>query len=165
MIPSSRNKSLISIIIFLLAANIFLVLFFVVFNKHTQRNVRFREQNGMAGMLQKDVHFSQDQLNKYLTLRKEQLDSVHHLFDDLREAKMNFYYLIYSPKVSDSTLQLAADLIAQKQITLDLYMFHHFRMVRDICTPDQLGTFDSTIKKVLVRMTGKPGRQSHLQKK
>ena len=92
-------------------------------------------------------------------MRKDQLDTIHILFDQLRKSKMDFYNLIYSSQVSDSSLNTAADLIAERQKKLDLQMFNHFKTVRNICTPDQLQKFDSTIKKVFIRMTGKAGHK------
>src|SRR5664279_1970918 len=158
----TKNKSLVSIVIFLLITNIVMLVFFLALNKPVQKNSRGRDQNGMSGMLQKEVGFSKDQLDKYLSLRKEQLDSVHTLFDGVRKAKMDFYNLVYTPEVSDSTVNEAAGLIAQRQKILDLQMFNHFKTVRNICTPDQLQKFDTTIKKVFIRMTGRTG---HDQKK
>ena len=161
MNPLSKSKSLVSIIVFLLITNIVMLIFFLVLNKPVQKNLH-RDQNGMSGMLQKEVGFTKDQLDSYQSLRKGQLDSVHILFDDLRDAKMNFYNLIYTDHIPDSVINKTADDIAEKQKMLDVHMFNHFKMVRNICTPDQLQKFDSTIKKVFVRMTGKPG---HDQKK
>lgn len=157
MNPQTKNKSLVFIIVFLLISNIVMVIFFLVLNKPDQKNLRGKDQNGMSGMLQKEVGFSNDQVNTYQTLRKAELDSVHRLFDEVRKARIDFYSLLYTSNVQDSTLKVAADEIAAKQKTLDLHMFNHFKMIRSICTPDQLQKFDTTIKKVIVRMTGKPG--------
>jgi periplasmic protein CpxP/Spy len=161
----TKNKSLVSIIIFLLITNIAMLVFFLVLNKPPQKAVRPRDQNGMSGMLQKEVGFSKDQVDTYLSLRKSQMDTIHVLFDELRKSKMDFYDLIYSSQVSDSSLNKAADIIAERQKALDLYMFDHFKRVRNICTPDQLQKFDSTIKKVLIRMTSKNGKDDHNQHK
>src|ERR1039457_4800487 len=147
MNPESKNKSLVSIIIFLLITNVVMLIFFIVLNKPVQRNMRGRDQNGMSGMLQKDVGFTRDQL-----------DSIHILFDEVRKAKMNFYNLIYTPNVADSTLISAADEIAVRQKNLDLHMINHFKKVRNICSPDQVQKFDSSIKKIIARMVGKSGR-------
>ena len=165
MDSTAKNKSLVSIIIFLLITNIAMLIFFVVLNNPAQKNVRNRDQNGMAGMLQKEVGFSKDQLDKYQSLRKEDLDSIHNLFDGLRKSKMNFYSLIYSSNLSDSSVVNAADLVATKQKSLDLKMFNHFKMIRNICTSDQLEKFDSTIKKVFVRMTSRSGKNGTRSKK
>jgi len=161
----TKNKSLVSIIIFLLITNIAMLVFFLVLNKPAQKDSRGRDQNGMSGMLQKEVGFSKDQLDTYQSLRKNQMDTVHALFDDLRKSKMDFYNLIYSSQVSDSSLNKAAGIIAEKQKMLDMRMFNHFKMVRNICTPDQLPKFDSTIQKVFVRMTSKSGKEEHSQHK
>ena len=103
----------------------------------------------MSGMLQKEVGFTKEQLDTYQSLRKAHFDKVHALFDELRKSKTDFYNLIYTSQVSDSSVNRAADLIAEKQKTLDLHMFNHFKMVRNICTTDQLQKFDTTIKKVI----------------
>lgn len=158
MTPSAKNRSLISIIVFLLITNIILIVFFLVLDRPGPRNQRGRNQNGLATMLQRDVHFSPGQINEYLDLRKQQLDSIHGFFDDLRKSKMEFYNQLYATRTSDSAIEQMAGVIAQRQKNLDLYMFHHFKMLRDICTPDQLPLFDSTLGRVIVRMTGRAGR-------
>lgn len=161
----TKNKSLVSIIIFLLITNITMLVFFLVLNKPPQKEIRAHDQNGMSGMLQKEVGFSKDQVDSYLSLRKSQMDTIHILFNELQKSKMDFYDLIYSSQVPDSSLNNAADIIAARQKTLDLHMFDHFKKVRNICTPDQLQKFDTTIKKVLIRMTSKNGKDDHNQHK
>lgn len=138
-----------------------MLIFFLVLNNQGQRNSHSHDQNGISGLLQKEVGFSKEQLDTYQSLRKDQLNKVHMLFDELRKAKTDFYNLIYTSQASDSTVNRAADLIAEKQKTLDLQMFNHFEMVRNICTSGQLQKFDTTIKKVITRMTGKPGKEGH----
>ena len=103
----------------------------------------------MSGMLQKEVGFTKDQVDIYQSLRKDDSDTIHSLFDGLRKSKMDFYNLIYASQVSDSAVNNAADVIAQKQKILDMKMFNHFKMVRNICTPDQLQKFDTPYKKYL----------------
>ena len=138
-----------------------MLVFFIVLNKPAHRISHDRDQNGMSGMLQKEVGFTKEQLDTYQSLRKDHFDKVHTLFNDLRKAKTDFYNLIYTSQVSDSSVNKAADLIVEKQKSLDLHMFNHFKMVRNLCTPDQLQKFDTAIKKVLIRMTGKSGKERH----
>ena len=138
-----------------------MLVFFLVMNKTRQKNSHDRDQNGLSGMLQKEVGFTKEQVDTYLSLRKAHFDKVHTLFDELRKTKTDFYNLIYTSQVSDSSVNRAADLISEKQKTLDLNMFNYFKMIRNICTADQLQKFDTTIKKVLIRMTGKPGRDRY----
>ena len=161
MNTATKNKSLISIIIFLLITNVAMVVFFLVLNNPVAKSSRERDPNGMSGMLQKEVGFTKDQVGVYQSLRKEHSDSIHMLFDNLRKSKTDFYNLMYSPQVPDSSVNKAADLIAGDQKMLDLHMLSHFKMVRNICTADQLLKFDTSIKKVISRMTARPGRENH----
>jgi periplasmic protein CpxP/Spy len=57
-----------------------------------------------------------------------------------------------------------ADSIAQKQKTLDMQMFSYFKNIRNICTPDQVQNFDSTLKKEVTRMVGRPGKDQQQRK-
>lgn len=158
-----KNKSLISIIIFLLITNVALLVFFLALNNQGQKNSRNHDQKGIADLLQKEVGFTKEQLDSYQAMRKDHIGRIHLLFDELRKAKTDFYNLIYASQVSDSSVNRAADVIAEKQKTLDLQMLNHFQLVRNICTPDQLQKFDTTIKKVIVRMTIRPGREGHVR--
>jgi Spy/CpxP family protein refolding chaperone len=164
MDPITKNRSLVSIIIFLLITNIAMVIFFLAANT-TEGKSSHRDQGGMSEALQNEVGFTKDQIQQYQSLRKDHFNNIHPLFDDLRKSKMNFYTLIYDPQVPDSILNAAADLIAEKQKTLDMQMFRHFKMIQNICTPGQLQKFDSTIKKIFIRMISKTGKPNHDQKK
>lgn len=154
-----KAKSLITIIIFVLITNIAMLIFFVVQSKPAERRERNHESNGMYKSLQNDVGFSKDQLNQYKVLREEQIRKVHPMFDELREAKKDFYALINSGQVSDSLIGAGADSIAQKQRRLDLQMFGYFKNLRAMCTDEQKQKFDSVMKKVVVRMIGRPAHK------
>jgi len=150
-----KNKALVSIITFLLITNIAMLVFFLVLNNKTSRPAH--NHDGLASMLQKDVGFSKQQLDAYESLRKGQLDSVHALFDELKNQKIDFYNMIYASRVDDSTLEAAADHIAKKQKELEIKMFYHFKTIRAICTQEQLPKFDSILRKVVVRMISRAG--------
>ena len=158
MTNDKKTKSLITIIIFLLITNIAMLIFFVVQSKPTERRQRNHESNGLYNSLQNEVGFSQEQLNQYQNLRETQMKQVHPLFNEVREAKKDFYGLINSPEVSDSLLNADADSIAQKQKNLDMQMFRYFKNVRAICTESQKDKFDSLMKRVETRMIGRPGQ-------
>lgn len=158
MSDTKKYKALVSIIIFLLITNFAMLLFFIILDKPADKRAKERTENGMFSSLQKDVGFSKEQLDQYQSLRTVQRKTVKPLFEKVRQSKLDFYDLLYMQNVSDSTLANDADSIAQTQKELDLQMFHHFKRVRGICTADQLQKYDSTIKKVIIRMTGRPGK-------
>jgi Spy/CpxP family protein refolding chaperone len=82
----------------------------------------------------------------------------------VRNAKKDFYGLIYSNNISDSLINADADSIAQKQKILDMQMFAYFKNIRNICTPEQTQKFDSTLKKEVARMVGRPGKDQQQRK-
>ena len=153
-----KYKVLVSIIIFLLVTNFALLIFFMVNSNPIDKRSGGHSENGIYNSLQNEVGFSKSQLDQYQALRILQRKNVKPLFDEVRKVKEDFYDLLYVNNVSDSLINADADSIAQTQKELDLQMFNHFKMVRDICTPDQLPKFDSTIKKVVVRMIGRSGK-------
>lgn len=162
----TKTKSLVTIIIFLLITNVGMLLFFVFSSKPSVKREYSHEQSrgSMYNSLQNDVGFSKDQLERYQGLRQEQKEIVKPLFGELRTAKQDFYDLLYTSNVSDSLIMADSDSIAQKQKRLDLQMFGYFKNIRNICTPDQLQKFDSTINKVVTRMVGRNGKGKPDQK-
>lgn len=165
MNQTTKTKSLVTIIIFLLITNIGMLVFFILLSKPADRKARNHETNGLYTSLENEVGFSKEQLNKYQLLRKEQMGKVKPLFNDVRNAKKEFYGLIYSLNIPDSLIKADADSIAQKQRILDMQMFSYFKNIRNICTPEQTQKFDSVIKKVVVRMVGRPGKDNRENKK
>jgi periplasmic protein CpxP/Spy len=165
MNATAKTKSLVTIIIFLLITNIAMLVFFILLGKPVDRRPRNHETNGMYTSLQNEVGFSKDQLDKYQLLRKEQMEKVKPLFNEVRNSKKDFYGLIYSSNMPDSLVKADADAIAQKQRTLDMQMFSYFKNIRNICTPEQTQKFDSVIKKVVARMVGRPGKDNRENKK
>jgi len=165
MSNNTKTKTLVTIIIFLLITNIAMLIFFVMSNGPHDRRNRNHESNGMYNSLKNEVGFSKQQLDQYQLLRKEQMGKVRPLFNEVRNAKKDFYGLIYSENVSDSLMNAEADSIAKKQKSLDLQMFTYFKNVRKICRAEQLQKYDSTLKKEVSRMVDKPSRNNAGNKK
>ena len=157
---NSKIKTLVGIIIFLLITNVAMLIFFIVLSKPVKKQ-RNHEFSGMYYSLQKDVGFSKDQLAQYQTLRNDQMQKMKPLFNELRNAKKDFYGLIYSGNISDSLINADADSISQKQKRLDMNMFKYFQNVRRLCLPDQTQKFDSSLKKEVVRMVARPGKDNN----
>ena len=115
-------------------------------------------QGGIYTMLKEDVRFTSEQMARYEELRKKQHTELRPLFSEIRKSKDTFYSLLYKADLADSLKNTLADSIGVNQKNLDLHMFDYFRDVRNICTEEQLLRFDSSIKKVVMRMTGRRGR-------
>ena len=160
MVDSKKYKALIFIIIFLLISNFIMLFLFMAKSNPSAKNDTTHDQKGLYNMLQKEVGFSNAQLDQYQDLRTQQRKTIKPLFNQIRSSKENFYELLYQKNLSDSNLYKDADSIAATQKQLDLQMFDHFKKIRNICQPDQLQKFDSSIKKVIVKMISRPGKGS-----
>ena len=160
MVDSKKYKALIFIIIFLLISNFIMLFLFMAKSNPSAKNDTTHDQKGLYNLLQKEVGFSNAQLDQYQDLRTQQRKTIKPLFNQIRSSKENFYELLYQKNLSDSNLYKDADSIAATQKQLDLQMFDHFKKIRNICQPDQLQKFDSSIKKVIVKMISRPGKGS-----
>ena len=156
--PNKKYKALVFIIIFLLVTNFILLILFMSNNSSDKKQTK-HDQKGLYTLLQKEVGFSDAQLNQYQALRTQQRKTIKPLFNSIRGSKERFYELLYKENLPDSILYKDADSIATAQKQLDLQMFDHFKNIRNICTPQQVPKFDSSIKKVIARMISWPGKR------
>ena len=161
MNTNKKNKSLISIIIFLLITNIAMLIFFVILNKPPQTKTENVEQGRFSTSLQKNVGFTKEQFDEYQALRKAHFERMRPLFNDLRDTKFQFYGLLYTASATDTAVSESAKQIGEKQEQLDLQMFHYFESLRKICKREQLPKFDTAVKQLIIRMTDKPGKGGH----
>jgi Spy/CpxP family protein refolding chaperone len=155
--PNKKYKALVFIIIFLLISN-FVLLALLMSNNSADKKETRHDQKGLHTMLQQEVGFSDAQLSQYQALRTQQRKTIKPLFNTLRSSKENFYELLYNDTLANSILYKDADSIAATQKQIDLQMFDHFKKIRNICTPQQVPKFDSSIKKVIARMISWPGK-------
>ena len=156
---TNSSKLLLFIIGILLLTNIAMIFLFVLPVRSDKMHHRPSfSDSGMAPVLRNEVGFTSDQIKAYEVLRANQREDVEQLFKDLRKSKEDFYNGIYSTNKNDSISEVLADSIAISQKELDIHMYHYFTQIRKIATPQQLPQFDSSLKKVLTRMIGRPGR-------
>ena len=164
MKPNKKYKALVGFIILLILIDVILLIFFILRQSPSEKEVHSRDQNGMATVLEKEVGFNQDQVAQYLQLRSEQRASGKPLFDSLRKAKESFYALLGQTSTADTLINSYAEKIAATQKQLDLQMFNYFQEVRKLCTPQQIPQFDSVIKKTVRKMIGGSRGRNHNDK-
>ncbi len=152
---NSTNRNLLIIIAVLVLTNIAVLGYFLWFNKAANGQRQDRARNGISEQLQKEVGFSEEQLAQYKLLKDKQREIIHPIFEDMRKSKDSLFRLLSDPNISDSTLRIATETIAQKQQALDMETFHHFKRVRALCQPNQEAKYDSLILRMFRRM-GRP---------
>lgn len=154
MSAAAKSKILVSIIGVLLLVNIGMLIFFLWMNpgKKPERKPE-RPHFSMTSVLEKEVGFSKEQLQKFEQLREKHRKQLKPLFDSLRAAKDKFYKLLKDPALNDSILNDAARSIGESQEALDLRTFKQFQELKTICTPEQQPKLDSVIQGMVKRMT------------
>ena len=161
---TSRNKNLVFIIVALLLTNIAVLVYFLAIKKPGEpKNMGSRER-GLTEMLQTEVGFNDSQVAQYKLLKEEQREKIRPLFDEMRKAKEGLFNLMSDTTVSDSAITRAADVIAERQRTLDLQTFEHFKKVRALCANDeQRVKYDSAVTRMFRKM-GRPSKRSEATK-
>lgn len=162
MATRSTNKILLLIIIVLLITNIMMLILFVLPSQKKKHHERTSNENGFAITLKDSVGFSDEQVAEYLKLRSEERPQLKQYFSGMRSAKEKFYNTLLEP-VDDSSMLALADSIGSIQKQTDIHMLNYFNRIRQICTPEQLPAFDSTITRIVNKMIGRQGRNKNSQ--
>ena len=148
-----KNKVLVTVIGILLLANVAMLVFFIVGMRRPPEEPR-RQSFSTANYLQKEVGFSEEQLNKFTEIRDREKEKVNVLFDQVRSVKDSFFIMLRDPSISNETLEAASARIGAKQKALDMQVFLSVREIRNICTPEQQAKFDSIVPKVVYKIVG-----------
>lgn len=151
---SSKNKVYLFIIALLLVVNMVLVWFFVINKPERTDSGRL----GITEMLKNEVGFDEAQMKQFLEMKKQHHEKIKPYFDEVKKAKENFYVLLQNPQVNDSVRKAAAAVIGEKQEALELAVFANFNEIRQLCKPEQLIKFDSSMQQVVKRMITNPRR-------
>ena len=162
---NSKNRILIFLVVFLLLANIVMLLYFTAFNKPEAKANRPEKRGpGITAFLQNDVGFSKEQMNMLDSLKKQHRSVIRPMFDELGKSKDDFYQLLGKPGVTDSALRAAANEIGKKQAALDLQFFQNFNSFRKLCTARQLLKFDAVMPSLTSKMM-KPWQKNSTPRK
>ena len=160
-----RNRNLLIIIGVLLLTNIAVLVYFLGEKKPAKPGASHSEKDkaGIAEMLQKEVGFTDEQTAQYKQLKEKQKETIRPMYDDMRKTKDSLFRLLSYPETNDSLLNKISDAIAQKQKSLDLQTFNHFKRVRTLCTPEQQPKYDSMVLRMFRKM-GKTQKHSEPEK-
>ena len=148
----SKNKVLIILVGILLLANIIMLSYWIFRPKKeaTPRNSR----GMMSNFLKSEIHFSDDQLKAFDSLRSAHFDSMKPHFKEMNLAKENIYRQVTLERDSLMVDSLAA-FVGKKQAFIEVAFYNHFERVRTLCKPEQLPAFDSLFTPFMKKMTSR----------
>lgn len=145
----AQNRFLVLLVIILLLANIFFLLFRYVFKEEGETKGGRRP---VSDFVQKELSLTKEQTEKFQALRDEHKKNIKPLLDDMKKLKDSLYDLLAKPNVSDSAVQSLTKQIGDKQASFETMVFHHFQDLRAICDSTQKIKMDTLVH----RMVNKP---------
>ena len=108
--------------------------------------------------IQRNLHFSREQLKVFDILRERHHDSVVILQREGEQLRRQYFENLQHPESADSTrLQVLSSAIGRNQQEIEIVTYRHFRQVRALCDDKQKLVFDNIITEVLKRMSGHHG--------
>ena len=151
-----NNRVLVFIIGILLLSNIAMLYFYLNKKNCGDNDVKRPNNNNNRGefmveKLKNEVGFSDTQIAQYKEIRGKHKEAMKPLFDDIVNAKDSLYKLL-GQTPSDSLVNHYLEMIGDKQEAIDQRIFNHFLTLKQLCTPEQLPRYDSTIQKVIKGM-------------
>ncbi len=166
---SSKIKVLLFLIGILLVTNLALLLFFVLGKGGKDDSPGKRPSHDRSSMmrtfLKDSVGFSEQQLAQFDQLRQKNREDMKPLFEEMRQSKLAFYNLLKQPGTPDSVSQAAANLMAEKQMAVDMAFYKNFQNIRSLCTPEQQAKYDTLVQQIIKRMISPPRKGDSKQKK
>jgi len=150
-----NNKVLVFIIGVLLLSNIAMLYFYLTKKNCEDNNPKEYKPRGefMVEKLKNEVGFTDSQISQYREIRSKHKDGMKPMFDDIFNAKDSLYKLLGQPQPpSDAVVKHYLEEIGNKQEIIDQKIFNHFLSLKQLCTPDQIPRYDSTIQKVIKGM-------------
>lgn len=161
MSTQTKSKLFLLIIVILLLTNI--AMLFYLFKKDDSIKPPQKGRDVIAKeFLQKEIGFTDQQMQLYDTLSKQHKERMKGTFDDIRSSKEQQFKEIGRHAFSDSAIAEAVTQSIEKQKLMELRFYNHMLEVRKICTAEQLPKFDSLFYKMWSR---KPKKAEEKEKK
>lgn len=139
----SKTKILVTLVILLLLTNVAMLIFFLNNKDHHKGDGHGGRDAAMRSFLQKEIGFSDQQLQQYDSLTKHHKDEIKPSFEEMRNNREQDMKALGQAGFSDSVIEASATRSSSMQKDMIKKMLIHFRDVRALCTAEQKPKFDS----------------------
>jgi protein CpxP len=152
-----KNKFLTVVVAILVLLNVGVVAFVFFFFKPplfppsaNARGARFR-------LIEEQLNLSDAQKTRFKELRLQEFGKMDSLAQRRFQAMRDLFGLLKAGNVSAEQIQQKASVIGEIETEQSASMFHHFRMLRAICTPEQQKEFDKIVVDAMMQARGTRG--------
>jgi hypothetical protein len=152
--PNIRVLSILVILLILINLGFMLIFYTKWF---PGRPIRMRQGETF---LVKELNLREDQKRTYLKMEDNFMDSIEQEKTETRKAKDAFFNLLKLDTLDTSILKSRALLASEKEISLDILTFYHFRKVRALLDKHQKRHFDQIIE-MAIHSDGPQNGPSH----
>ena len=150
MSTQTKSKLFLLIIAILLISNMGMLYFLL--NKDDGKKTLPKGRDFIAKeFLQKEVGFTEGQMQQYDTLAKMHREKMKGTFEEMRNSKEQQFKELGRHAFSDSAIAEAVTQSVEKQKLMELQFYNHMLEVRKICSAEQLSKFDSLFYKMWSR--------------
>jgi periplasmic protein CpxP/Spy len=154
MSTQTKSKLFILIIAILLITNI--AMLFLLFNKGGGKKNPHSKAAAAKEFLQKEIGFTNTQLQQYDTLSKQHHEKMKAVFENMRSDKEQQFKELGKQAFNDSAIINAVTHTLQNQKLMEEGFYNHMVEVRKLCSVEQLPKFDSLFYKMWSRGKKKP---------
>lgn len=123
---------------------------FFIYNslEGTGKTEQFRPKKPRA-FISEELDFSEAQSKAFKANSKGHHETIMRLQDDINELKNQLFEGVSNDDFSEQQANLIIDLLNKKQREKDQETYRHFKMISDLCTPDQKKKLSKIIQHAL----------------
>lgn len=152
MSTQTKSKFFLLIIAILLVTNIAMLYFLFNKDKADIKKPSFDRNAAARDFLQKEIGFTDAQMQLYDTLAKQQREKMKSSFDEMRTVKEQLQKEVGNKAFNDSAITKAVVQSLENQKKMETRFYSNMMEIRKLCTAEQLPRFDSAF----YRMWRKP---------
>lgn len=153
-----KTKFLTLIIIVLLVVNAG-TLAYLVYSNVKQNEPKPNQKGGPAAFIIKKLKLTEQQQTVFEELRFEHRSGMVRKQDSIRTLHQEMFNYLKSEVPNVVAADSVATVISLRKKELDMFTFHHFRQLREICSPEQKQLFDTFINEIQQAITSPPQRE------
>lgn len=153
-----KTKFLTLIIIVLLAVNAG-TLAYLVYSNVKQNEPTPNQKGGPAAFIIKQLKLDEQQQTVFEELRFEHRSGMIRKQDSIRTLHQEMFNHLKSDTPNATAADSIATIISLRKKELDMFTFHHFRQLREICNAEQKQLFDKFINEIQQAITSPPHRE------